>query len=316
MNPELIAAIKERLVLGRTEAEVREEMRAAGYGDDTITALYLSASTRHDDVLPSVTALIRESVAFVRSHPDLWAWLFLAYFLGTISEFLSVAANLPGATIALIGSVFSVVSLLLIFFATTAITYAASHQESRASFGDGAAWLAKNFFSYLWVVVVTFWATIAGFFFLLVPGIIIIGYLAFAQFTVMREGLRGFDALARSHQLVRGRWLALFWRLLALAGVTFLVMILYIFVVALAIFMFGETPQSLELTAFFVTAAVTSALTTFSIAGAGHLYLHRVRQAPAYDRASSRAVRRVYIVVAASVPVLIVLVLVLLLQSL
>lgn len=54
-----------------------------------------------------------------------------------------------------------------------------------------------------------------GFILLIIPGIYLAMALAYAQLVFVDQGVRGWQALAVSRELVRGRWWPVFWRNLA-----------------------------------------------------------------------------------------------------
>lgn len=63
---------------------------------------------------------------------------------------------------------------------------------------------------------------IGGYFFFIVPGIIFFVWFFFALYALALDEFRGMSALFQSRQLVRGRWTAVFVRILALNAVGFL----------------------------------------------------------------------------------------------
>ncbi len=69
--------------------------------------------------------------------------------------------------------------------------------------------------SVLWVAVLQLAVIIGGFLLLIVPGIYLALALSFSQVMLIDGDQRGFAALAASRALVKGRWWATFWRLLA-----------------------------------------------------------------------------------------------------
>jgi hypothetical protein len=81
-----------------------------------------------------------------------------------------------------------------------------------------ASWPKVGAFS--WVCVLFFCAAAGGLFLLVVPGVFVGVAWAFAPVVVVAEGVGGPKALARSFGYVRGRWLAVFLRLLLLGALT------------------------------------------------------------------------------------------------
>jgi len=72
------------------------------------------------------------------------------------------------------------------------------------------------FLSFLWVSILVGFLEVVGFILLIIPGIIISVYLSLAVFIVLFESERGVDALKKSHSYVKGRWWAVFGRMLVI----------------------------------------------------------------------------------------------------
>jgi flagellar biosynthesis protein FliQ len=58
-------------------------------------------------------------------------------------------------------------------------------------------------------------AIVGGFLLLIIPGIIFLVWYAFAQFNLILDNTRGVQSLSQSRQLVKGRFLEVFWKLLS-----------------------------------------------------------------------------------------------------
>jgi hypothetical protein len=92
-----------------------------------------------------------------------------------------------------------------------------------AALHDGATPMAslknglKIWKSIFWVGLLSALVVWGGLIPLIVPGIIIAVLVAFAQYAAVEEGKKGFAALMRSRELVKGRWLGVFGRSLAMA---------------------------------------------------------------------------------------------------
>ncbi len=81
----------------------------------------------------------------------------------------------------------------------------------------GKAW------SMFWIGLLSAFVLFGGYMLLLVPGIILSVSIAFASWALVRDGLRGRDALVRSAQLVKGDW---WWT--AISGFVFVLFLLLI----------------------------------------------------------------------------------------
>lgn len=69
---------------------------------------------------------------------------------------------------------------------------------------------------YLWIQVIGGFATMAGFIFLIIPGIIMAVWFSLAIFVLASEDLRGTHAILKSKEYVKGYWGAVFWRIIYL----------------------------------------------------------------------------------------------------
>ncbi len=75
----------------------------------------------------------------------------------------------------------------------------------------------------VWVSFLTGFIVCGGYFLLIVPGIIFSIWFFFAQFVLVKEDVRGMEALLKSREYVRGQWLAVAIRLLLIWGLSFIV---------------------------------------------------------------------------------------------
>lgn len=67
----------------------------------------------------------------------------------------------------------------------------------------------------LWIGVLEAVIVFGGFILLVIPGIYLMISLSFSNLFLLEKNMRGIPALAASRALVKGRWLATFWRILA-----------------------------------------------------------------------------------------------------
>jgi hypothetical protein len=89
----------------------------------------------------------------------------------------------------------------------------------------------SKFWSYLLIGILSGLATLAGFIFLVLPGLAIAIYFSLAIYVFVDEGLTGTEALKRSYHLVKNYWWATFGRLAVLGLVLIVIsVILNIFI--------------------------------------------------------------------------------------
>lgn len=73
----------------------------------------------------------------------------------------------------------------------------------------------KRFFPIIFVVIIATAAIFGGFLLLIIPGVIFSVWFAFAFYESVLADARGTSALKASRDLARGKWLQIFWRLIA-----------------------------------------------------------------------------------------------------
>lgn len=73
----------------------------------------------------------------------------------------------------------------------------------------------KRFFPIILVAILATAAIFGGFLLLIIPGVIFSVWFAFAFYESILKDTRGTAALKASRELARGRWLPIFWRLIA-----------------------------------------------------------------------------------------------------
>ena len=126
-------------------------------------------------------------------------------------------AGFGSALVGLILVVLVIVQLL----STIALTYAALASEQitlEVAYKKGL----ELFFPYLLITILTAVAIIGGLIILIIPGLIALVWFAFAPYILISENERGFEALSRSRNYVKGRWFPVAGRLFALIGVFFI----------------------------------------------------------------------------------------------
>jgi len=78
----------------------------------------------------------------------------------------------------------------------------------------------EKFPSYLWVAILTILIVSLGSLIFIIPGVLFAVWFIFAPFILVEEDLRGWKALQKSRELVRGRWWPVFGRLLIMWLIT------------------------------------------------------------------------------------------------
>ncbi len=238
MNPELLAAIKERVALGHSKEAIHAALEAAGYNREQIDAVYSEAQAAQAGtpipladgqvagqfapgttaVLPAVWPLFKAGWSYMLGRLDLVALLAvpLLVLLGSELLFSDVTPAVP-AGLAVLAAVATALALVgyMIGIAVLLRVVCVSEAE-QLSISDALPWVRSHALGLLWVVGLTVLVILGGSMLFIIPGIIVSFYVYFAQYVYVVEDARGMSALLRSAQLVRDNWWALVWRLFLL----------------------------------------------------------------------------------------------------
>lgn len=98
-----------------------------------------------------------------------------------------------------------------------------TEKEESVSTRSAYEYASKLLFSYIGVLIITALCIFVGFILLIVPGIVVAVWLAFSSFIVITGKAKGFEALRTSKRYVRGIWLQVFLRFVAVAFLGMLV---------------------------------------------------------------------------------------------
>ena len=169
--------------------------------------------------LKGILSLLKESFRFYFSNfkfilgvLGLPLGLFILLFnISYISNFTSLKYSLALTVFKFLLGIFS--SLLLL---TSSLALIQSFEEEisvRDAYKRGLGLLP----AYLWLLIILTLIEMGGFVFGFIPGVIFQIWFSFAVFVFVFENLRGFQALLRSKQMVKGKFWAIFLRLLILA---------------------------------------------------------------------------------------------------
>jgi len=122
----------------------------------------------------------------------------------------------------IIGLLLIIVGVLL-FLAITYLTSGALVYAMKDGSGvkESFKFIFKNFWSFIWIMVLMMLVIIPGFVALIIPGILLSVLLSFTMFAFMDEGLRGSAALMRSKEYVSGY----FWPIIGKLGLYVLVVL-------------------------------------------------------------------------------------------
>lgn len=173
--------------------------------------------------LPGAGAIISDSWKLFTSTwntsvktSGLMIYVGLAYMAGGILAYLNASLLPLTGVISLLGGLAT--AWIAIRVILTMLKLESGQQPMPTQEESKKAW--AMFLPMIWVGFLTGLVTVGASLLLILPGIYFAVALYFGQIILIDQGTRGTQALAASRALVRGRWWATLWRLLA-GGVVF-----------------------------------------------------------------------------------------------
>ncbi|MCA9356636.1 hypothetical protein H6784_02725 [Candidatus Nomurabacteria bacterium] len=235
MSPELIKAVKERIILGRSRESIVDELHQAGHSDEMVGQAFKLAEQQIANPidlelqpiplssLPSVSELIKNGWAFTKNRTDFILPIMLPLLSLAIIDYLSNSSMLDGqAILANVVPILNFIAIVLYLLSVNALLFVVSKNSGRhIGYKEAFIWSKSNFFSLFWISMLTSLVVLGGFYLFIIPGIIVSVFLYFSQYVYVSEGLRGFNALMRSRALVQNNWWPIAVRI-GLMGITFL----------------------------------------------------------------------------------------------
>jgi len=151
-----------------------------------------------------------------------------------------------------IGILFAIVLSIIFYVASLASIHSAFNNSGiKEAYRFGF----KNFFPFIWLTILSTLSIAGGMIMLIIPGIILSLAFSFGIYVFVEKGLRGFQALGRSAQYVKGYWWPVFWRYLGL----FLLALLIALVIGAPALLLGRTASNIissVLNLFFAPFAI------------------------------------------------------------
>jgi hypothetical protein len=227
MSEELISYVEAQIRAGFDHATIAGALREKGHDEQTVEHLLVEGQKLVDltppaaGVLPSSVSLFVGTFQLILSRLDiLGIVLALTVVSGLLPMFFAEATGSGDGFVVLF---MSFIAGVVLFINMGVLLYVYTNNDQKPSYVDGLQWLAKRFLSYFWLSICLGALQMGGFILLIVPGIILSIYTALATSVLAAEDARGFTAIMRSRQLVRGR----FWK----TAITFFLFSLFTVVV-------------------------------------------------------------------------------------
>jgi len=121
-------------------------------------------------------------------------------------------------TVASASIILSLVYSLLSMLATMALVLSIRYRINNAM--DAYSKAISLFFSYLWVVIITALVITGGLILFIIPGVIFAIWFIFSQYAFLIEEKKGYEALKRSKELVKGRAIDVIYRIIIIVLIT------------------------------------------------------------------------------------------------
>lgn len=298
MSPELINAIKERLQAGQTRAEIETAVLAMGHQKEVFDAAFTLAE--HDlknnakGALPKVTTLFVNGWNFAKSRPDLILLLLVPMVLEVLTSFyfdynpeIDTFPPLPLLAIFIILGVAYVVTLAMTLFVV-------SGKDSEGTLDAAMKWTVRNALSLLFIYVLSAFVVLGGFLLFIIPGIIAVTAITFAQYVFVKEGKRGMGALLASRDLVKGRWFTVTVKILGFILLSLIPLLLLGIVYGIFETMVGES-KYVTLGGEILTQLVSAVMSIINLYAMYHLYLALVESSVSSDEPSKFARARYWL---------------------
>jgi len=154
--------------------------------------------------------LLTDSISIFKNNFSVFAKVWLVLLAVSLS--FSVFSATLGDTFSLVASF--ITGVVGIFYSIASIKVIIENGNTNAK--EAYVFAKENFLSYLWVSIIAVVIIVVGLILVIIPGIVAIVFTVFSIFIVLTEKKYGFEALKTSREYVRGKWWAVFGRLLFL----------------------------------------------------------------------------------------------------
>lgn len=157
--------------------------------------------------------------------------------------------SLP-SPLTIIGFILFIVILVLIstiiqIWNQTALIYAIKDRDENIGAIEAYQRGWHKIISYWWIGFLSAFIITGGYLLFIIPGIIFSIWFSLATYVLIAEDIKGMNALLKSREYVRGRWLSVFWRFLVfglfLLALLLIVAFILIMVGALGVFLSGSS---------------------------------------------------------------------------
>jgi len=185
-------------------------------------------NTKNKEKLKGSIQLIKESWELYRANFKTIFYIILVPLVFSIILFLFSLINISSnnktisLTLTFIIIAFFLIQSLLTMLATIALIVSIRNNITQVVQAYEKA--VSLFLPYIWIIIFTGLIVLGGFIFFIIPGIIFAIWFMFSQYALLLEGKRGYEALKRSKELIKGRFFDVIYRI-----VIILLIIIFVF---------------------------------------------------------------------------------------
>lgn len=282
-NQELINYIKQSLSQGYAKEQIKSALLREGWAETDIEEGFRQAVSgpaasiagenqpQTGQKLISVDNLFKQTWEFYKSNflkiiailglPYLI--LLLIHLIPGISSTTGLAAALvsmdPAAILSFIWLylIFIIVYAILYIWANVALLHFIKSREENIGVFKSYKKSVRQMLSYVWISIILTFVLIGSSLLLVVPGIITAIWIIFAPYVLVWENKKGFSALLRSRELVKGFWRGVFGRYLLISA--------FLFVVAFTVRFISNLLISSEIIKSIINLALNILISSFVI---------------------------------------------------
>lgn len=208
--------------------------------------------------LPGVVELLKQSLNFYKNHYKQLMWIgvipFLIYTSQKLVSTALIGSGNPSVTagmiFVLLAALFGIFNIVFQLVTQTAFVKGVKDLDEGTPVSTNELYKTgfRLFLPYFWVTILYTIISMGSSVLLIIPGIIVGGYLIFINYTTILEGKRGLAALTTSFYYVRGNWWKVFWRLLGCAVIFGFVVLVVVAIPVLVILLLngGMTQLGME----------------------------------------------------------------------
>lgn len=173
----------------------------------------------------SVGDLFSKTWEFYKTHMKPLLLIALIIMAPSLLSALIVFLGLQETVVVLLSSILGIVSLVVSIWGAIAMIIYVKDKPVNINDSLKKAW--GFWLSYLWLSILVGIVTMIGLIILIIPGIILVVYYAFAMYILVAENIQGWAAAKKSMNLVKNYWWAVFGRIL-LVGIALYIPIMLI----------------------------------------------------------------------------------------